>query len=118
MAFPGRSRQAVGNLVDNPGRRVMRGTWNSSKDWCRGRESNPHTSHDVADFKSAAYVQFRHPGSEAIAPMIREVAGGRAAFPVGRPYSPVPLWVPLLCARTRGQEVARGSLPRGKLKRL
>jgi hypothetical protein len=30
--------------------------------WCRGRESNPHTSCDVADFKSAAYIQFRHPG--------------------------------------------------------
>ena len=27
-------------------------------DWCRGRESNPHTSCDVADFKSAASANF------------------------------------------------------------
>ena len=46
----------------------MRGAWNLLKDWCRGRESNPHTSCDVADFKSAAYVQFRHPGICRMAP--------------------------------------------------
>ena len=60
---PGEVGKLSASPVDNSGRRGMRGPWNSLKDWCRGRESNPHTSRDVADFKSAAYVQFRHPGA-------------------------------------------------------
>ena len=39
----------------------MRSPWNPVKDWCRGRESNPHTSCDVADFKSAASPSFATP---------------------------------------------------------
>ena len=30
---------------------------------CRGRESNPHVPFGTRDFKSLAYRQFRHPGT-------------------------------------------------------
>ena len=50
----GRTRQVVGKSGDNSGRRLMPSPWTLVKDQCRGRESNPHTSCDVANFKSGA----------------------------------------------------------------